>query len=183
MHIFNILFISLFLTACASPVNIDYDKNINFNSYTYYSINNQPVRTSTDTRINSPFMQQRVVDELKFRFDEKGYKYSNSQSDITIKYYLDVKHEIETIDSGRIAIGFGSISHHSSVGIGLNLPIGEAASIDSLVLTIDIYSTKTNKLLWRGSLGSYLYEGATPETHSNLVNRLVGAILEKFPPN
>ena len=182
MRIFNLIFISLFFTACASPVNVDYDKNINFNSFTSYSITNNPVRTSTDTRINSPFMQQRVVDEIKYRFEEKGYKSSSSKSEINIKYYLDVKREIETFDSGHVAIGFGSISHHSSVGIGLNIPIGETTSIDSLVLTIDIYSTKTDKLLWRGSLGSYLYEGATPETNSNLVKRLVGAILERFPP-
>ena len=181
MRIFNLIFISLFFTACASPVNVDYDKNINLNSFTSYSITKNPVRTSTDTRINSPFMQQRVIDELKYRFEEKGYKPSPSKSEINIKYYLDVKHEIETLDSG-VAIGFGSISHHSSVGIGLNVPIGETTSIDSLVLTIDIYSTKTNKLVWRGSLGSYLYEGATPETNSNLVKRLVGEILERFPP-
>lgn len=182
MHILNIILISLMLTACAAPVNIDYDKNINFNSFASYSIDKKPVRISTDTRINSPFMQQRVVDELTHRFNEKGYKNLTAKSDFEIKYYLDIKHEVENDDSGGVAIGFGSASHHSAVGFGVNIPFGETISIDLLVLTIDIYSSKTNKLLWRGSLGESLYEGATPETHTNLVKSLVAAILENFPP-
>ena len=181
MRIYHLLFLSLMLTACASPVNIDYDKNINFSSFTTYSLDKKPVRTSSDTRINSPFMQQRVANELMLKFADKGYEKLTHKAELKVKYYLDIKQEFETQDSG-VAIGFGSVSHHSAMGIGFNLPIGEAISIDLLVLTIDIISTKTNKLLWRGSLSSPLYEGANPETYNDLVRRLVVEILNNFPP-
>lgn len=182
MRVLNLIFISLFLTACASPVNVDYDKGTNFGSFTSYSIDKKPVRISADTRINSPFMQQRVVSELRKRLTDKGYENLNKKPELKVKYYLDIKHEIETQDSGGLAIGFGTSSHHSAVGIGFNIPVGEATSIDLLVLTIDIVSAKTDKLLWRGSLGYHLYEGATPETYTSLVNGLVAEILENFPP-
>lgn len=182
MNTFKFLLLSLVLTACASPVNIDFDKNINFTSFSSFSLEQKPVRISNDTRIDSPFMQQRVVSELRRQFTKKGYKNLKLKSDLKVKYYLDIKYEIETQDSGGVAFGFGTTSHHSALGIGFNIPIGEATSVDLLVLTIDVISAKTNKLLWRGSLGSYLYDGATPATYNNLVEGLVSEILGSFPP-
>lgn len=181
MNVLKILFISLLVTSCASPVNIDFDKSINFASFSSFTIDKKPVRISADTRINSPFMRKRIVSEIENQFSAKGYEVLSQKSELEIKYYLDIKHEVETQESGGVAFGFGSGGHHSAVGIGFNIPIGETTSIDLLVLTIDILSTQSEKLLWRGSLSSYLYEGATPESNNQLVNRLVSEILNKFP--
>ena len=181
MRIINIIFISLMLSACASSVNIDYDKNTDFTSLRTYRIDTAPVRVSGDTRINSPFMQQRVESELNTELSKKGFENLKNNAELEIKYYLDIKQEIETQDSA-VSIGFGTSSYHSAIGVGFTVPIGEASSIDILVLTIDVFSTKTNKLIWRGSLGYSLYTGATPETYDSLVNELVVEILKNFPP-
>ena len=111
-----------------------------------------------------------------------AFKNINKKADFNVKYFLDIKREIGTQDSGVVSIGFGSSGHHSAVGVGFNIPIGETTTIDMLIMTIDIVSTKTNKLLWRGSLGYSLYEGAGPETYSKMVNELVEEILKNFPP-
>lgn len=100
---------------------------------------------------------------------------------MVIKYYLDIKQEVEIHDSA-LAIGFGTSSHHSAIGFGYNVPVGETTSIDNLVLTIDVFSAKSNELIWRGSLGYLLYEGATPETYNRLIKDLVTEILQRFPP-
>jgi len=181
MRFLNILFISLMLSACTSMVNIDYDKNTNFASLKTYRIDKAPVRVSGDTRVNSPFMQQRVENEINTELSVKGFESLKNNAELEIKYYLDIKQEIETRDSA-VSIGFGSSGRHSAIGLGFNVPIGEASSIDNLVLTIDVFSAKTNKLIWRGSLGYSLYEGATPETYDNLVKELVIEILKNFPP-
>lgn len=181
MRLIKIIFVSLMLPACASVVNIDYDRNINFTSLKTYHVEIKPVRISADTRINSPFMQQRIVNELKTILTKKGFKNLKQNAELEIKYYLDIKQEIETQDSA-VSIGFGTSSRHSMLGFGFNIPVGEMSSIDMLVLTIDVVSTKTGKLIWRGSLGYSLYEGATPETYNKLVNELVTAILKNFPP-
>lgn len=181
MRIINIIFISLMLSACASSVNIDYDKNTDFTLLRTYRIDTAPVRVSGDTRINSPFMQQRVESELNTELSKKGFENLKNNAELEIKYYLDIKQEIETQDSA-VSIGFGTSSYHSAVGVGFTVPVGETSSIDMLVLTIDVVSAKTNKLIWRGSLGYSLYAGATPETYDSLVNELVVEILENFPP-
>jgi len=182
MRLIYLIFISLILSACTSIVNFDYDRTVNFNSFTTYTIDKKPVRVTGDTRINSPFMQKRVVDELNITLANKGFENLNDKAELEVKYFLDIKQELETDDSGFVSIGVGSSSRHSAVGLGFNVPIGEASSIDKLVLTIDFISTKTKKLIWRGSLGYHLYEGATPETYTALVKSLVAEILKDFPP-
>ncbi|MCK4864642.1 MAG: DUF4136 domain-containing protein [Gammaproteobacteria bacterium] len=182
MRIINIIFISLMLSACASMVNVDYDRSTDFSSYKTYNIDSKPVRIFADTRINSSFMQQRVVNELNATLTKNGFKNIDKNADFNIKYFLDIRREVGSQDSGGFSIGFGSASRHSAIGLGFNIPIRETTSIDYLVLTIDIVSTKTNKLLWRGSLGYSLYEGASPETYTKLVSELVEEILQNFPP-
>ena len=182
MRIINIIFISLVLSACTSMVNVDYDRSTDFSSYKTYSIDKKPVRISTDTRINTSFMQQRVVNELNATLTKNGFQNLNKNADFSVKYFLDIKREIGTLDSSVVSIGIGSSSRHSAIGFGFNVPVGETTSIDLLVLTIDVVSTKTNKLLWRGTLGYSLYEGADPDTYTKLVKELVEEILKNFPP-
>lgn len=182
MRIINIIVVALLLSACTSMVNVDYDKNTNFNLYKTYRVDTKPVRVTGDTRINSPFMQQRVVSELQAVLTGKGFENLNNKPDLDIKYFLDIKHDIETHDSGMVSIGIGTSSRHSAIGFGFNVPIGETTSIDLLVLTIDVVSTKSKELIWRGSLSYHLYEGATPETYTKLVKDLVAEILKEFPP-
>ena len=182
MRLIYLTFISLILSACTSMVNYDYDKTVNFNSFATYTINKEPVRVTGDTRINSPFMQKRVVDELNITLANKGFEYLKKNAELEVNYFLDIKQELETEDSGFVSIGFGSSTRNSAVGLGFNIPVGEASSIDKLVLTIDFVSTKTKKLIWRGTLGYHLYEGATPEIYTKLVKDLVAEILKEFPP-
>ena len=182
MRTIYITVMALMLSACASMVNVDYNKNTNFNKYKTYKIIITPVRVTEDTRIQSPFMQQRVVSELDKALTIKGFKNFKKNQDFDVQYYLDIKKDFETEDSGFVSFGTGNFSHHSSIGFGFTLPIGETNSIDSLVLTIDLVSTKSQELIWRGSLDYQLYEGATPEFYTDLVKNLVTEILKEFPP-
>lgn len=181
MRFINLIIIALLLSACGSMANIDYDKSADFKLLKTYKINPEPVRISADTRINSPFMQQRVVNELEIELSKKGFVRINENAELEIKYYLDSRAGLVTQDSG-LSIGVGSFSRHSAVGFGFNVPSGETSSIDKLILTIDIYSTKTEKLIWRGSLSDLLARGATPEVYTRLVKDLVIEILKEFPP-
>ena len=182
MRIINIIILALSLSACTSMVNVDYDRETNFNSYKTYNVNITPVRVSGDTRINSSFMQQRVVSELNKALINKGFKNISKNQDFDVQYYLDIKQDFETQDSGVVSLGLGSYSRHSSVGFGFTIPVGEPYSVDLLVLTIDLVSSKTKELIWRGSLGYHLYEGATPETYTRLIKNLVTEILKEYPP-
>jgi hypothetical protein len=181
MRFISLLFFYLFLSACSSMANIDYDKDINFKSFATYSIQNEPVKVTDDTRINSSFMLSRIVSAIDTSLEKKGLSARAEKASLKVKYYLDVKRDIETESSG-VSVGFGTFSRHSSINFGFMIPVGETQSIDRLVLTIDMLSTKTGELIWRGSLTRSLYEGATPESYNQLVNELVTDLLENFPP-
>jgi hypothetical protein len=174
-------FFILALTSCASSVNVDYDKNVNFLLLKTYQVDLAAARVAADPRVDSSFMQQRVVSALKTTLKKKGYESLKSKPDLRVKYYLDIKKEVESMDSG-ISIGFGSSSHHSAIGFGFTFPIDDISSVDKLVLTIDVLSSKTGTLIWRGSLADYLYDGATAKSNNELVKKLVTEILENFPP-
>ena len=181
MRLIILSFFYLFVTACTSMANIDYDRSINFKSLTTYSIQSKPVRVDDDTRINTPFMQERIVSAIESSLAQKGLSKTDKSASLIVKYHLEVKRSLETEDSS-VAIGFGTSSHHTSLGMGFVFPVGETYSIDNLILTIDMISANTNKLIWRGSLGYGLPSGATPETYTKMANDLVAEILKEYPP-
>ena len=181
MRLIILSFFYLFVTACTSMANIDYDRSINFKSLTTYSIQSKPVRVDDDTRINTPFMQERIISAIESSLAQKGLSKTDKSASLIVKYHLEVKRSLETEDSS-VAIGFGTSSHHTSLGMGFVFPVGETYSIDNLILTIDMISANTNKLVWRGSLGYGLPSGATPETYTRMANDLVAEILKEYPP-
>lgn len=178
---FSMLLICVFISACSSLASIDYDKNTDFKVFKRFKVKMTSENVSADTRINSQFMQQRVANELKAIFIQKNYIFSEKNADMEVKYHLQVKTEVE-IQEPQLSIGVGSYSRHSSVGFGFNVPATETSNIDKLVLTIDVYSLKSNQLVWRGILDRVLPYGSTPETYNKMVKELIAEILKDFPP-
>lgn len=181
MRLIILLVTYSFLSACTSLANIDYDRSANFKSLKTYDIQIKPVRVSKDTRVNSPFMLQRVTHAIEESLTKKGFRNLKGKTDFKVKYYLDLRQDVEIEDTG-LSIGMGTSSHHSAVGFAFNVPLADVYTVDRLVLTIDIFSTKTDKLIWRSSLGYHMDEGASPESYTQLVNELVEEILESYPP-
>ena len=181
MRFVSLSFFCLFIFSCSSTVNVDYDKNFNFNQLKSFLIQEKPIRISPDTRVNSPFMQQRVFQEINTAMFKKGFVKKDKNIELEIKYYLDIKKEIESYGS-EFSVGFGSFGRHSAVGFGLHFPPEESRSIDKLVLTIDIFLKQSNKLVWRGSAEELLENGSTPESYTVLVRQLVSEVLNEFPP-
>ena len=181
MRLINLSFVYLFLSACSSIANIDYDRSVNFKSFNSYNIQIKPVRVDDDTRINTPFMQQRIVRAIDTALTKKGFANTNKKGDLNVKYYMDIQKDLETDDSA-FYMGFGTSGYHSAMGFGFSIPVGETYSVDKLVITIDMFSMKTGKLVWRGTTAYHLAGGATPESNTQMVNVLVSEILENFPP-
>ncbi len=170
----------LLLSACASSVDVDYRSGFDFSQIKTFQVQDTPVNTSKDTRVNNPFMQQRTVETLKAAFKTKGYSLSPGQPDVIIKYHLDIKQEVESDGSG-VFFGFGTSTYNSALGMSYNVGGPSVASVDDLVLTIDVLD-RQNALLWRGSLGRRLYAGSTPATNNRLIQELVTEILKRYPP-
>lgn len=183
MRLFILLLSFLFLSACSPLANIDYDKSINFKAYDSYNIQQKPIRVVDDSRVNTSFMQQRIVSAINLELSMRGFQKNNNNAKFKVIYALDIKSYTEYDDSG-VYIGLGTHGHHSVFGLGFTIPLGNGDTyrVDKLVLTIDMISNKTNKLMWRGSYSYRLFDGSTEETNTQMISNLVTEILENFPP-
>lgn len=183
MRLLRLFFLSLtlILSACSSIVNVDYDQGMDFTHFKTFTVQAKPVRVAQDTRLNSPFMQKRVVQELESVLSAKSFKQVTATADLQVKYFMDIKTAWEYQDSG-VSVGIGTVSGNSGFAFAFSHPVNDSGSYDKLMLTIDIISTATNKLVWRGSLAYRLENGSNPESYTELVNDMVVEILKKFPP-
>ena len=180
MRYLTLVFLTQFLFGCMSMANIDYDRSVNFRSFKTYQVEKEPLKTGDDTRITTPFMQERIVNAINTELVKKGLAKKDKQASLTVKYQISVAKDVET-EGSSVSFGFGTGSHHSAIGMGFVFPVGETYTVDKMVLTIDMYST-TNKLVWRGSLAYRMDAGSTPDVYTRMVNNLVEDILKDFPP-
>ena len=63
-------------------------------------------------------------------------------------------------------------------------PIQEAVITEYVqgTLIIDVIDPKTNKLIWRGTAGKHLDEGATPKEREKVIKGVVSKLLAQYPP-
>jgi hypothetical protein len=171
----------LVLSACATTTNVDYRQDYDFSHIHRIGIGASPAVTSSDTRINSPLVDQRIHAAVAAYLAARGYLVVDSNADATLVYQLTTRSGLESRNSG-VSFGFGTFGPHSAVGLGYGFPLYDIDSYDEAVLTIDLHDSRDNSLLWRGSASSRLGDGNTPEKLTEMVNKLVADILDHFPP-
>lgn len=178
----HILLLSvLFLSACATSVNVDYAPGTSFAGIKTFKVQAKPEAIPKDPRVNSPFMKQRITRAIADHLTVKGMFSVKTSPDVIVKYHMGIKQELESDDSG-VSIGIGTASRHSAIGFRYDFPANEIATIENLNLTVDIVNAKSDQLLWRGSLARRLYAGSTPESNKALINGIVKEIFDQFPP-
>lgn len=170
----------LVLVGCTTTVNVDYDQDTNFSALKTFRLETKPIKIADDPRLDSPLMQQRVVEAIRTGFINKGLREATDQADVRISYRIDIKQEIES-DSSGVSVGMGTFSRNVGVGFGFGFPTSDVESYDRMILTIDLHRAD-NTLLWRGSDNRRLTSGSTPQSNTKLVNDLVEAILKTYPP-
>lgn len=172
----------LFLSACASSVNVDYTPGTSFAGIKSFQVQAKPEAIPNDPRVNSPFMKQRLTRAVGDQLTLKGMAFVEASPDIIVKYHLGIRQNVETDDSG-LSIGVGTSSRHSAIGFMYGIPLGgDVSTVENLIITLDVVNASSNQLLWRGSLARELYAGSSPESNTTLINGMVKEILEQFPP-
>jgi hypothetical protein len=171
----------LLLSACATTTNVDYRQGYDFAAIHNIRINDPSLPTSSDPRINSPLVDQRVRTAITDYLTAHGYHIVASGEDARLAYQITTKSGVEGNNSG-VSFGFGNFSHNSAVGVGYGFPGYDVDSYDEAVLTIDILDKGDGSLLWRGSSSRRLNDGNTPVKTTEMVNGLVTGVLGNFPP-
>lgn len=172
---------TLVLAGCASTANLDYDEKFNFSTLNSFQLQPTPERSANDTRVDSPLVERRITNAITEELVNKGYRQSESGADFRVVYQIGVKQEVAS-RSSSVSIGVGRYSRRSSVGVAYGFPAGDVETYERGILTIDIISAESDKLIWRGSSSRRLFNGSTPEKSDKQVREIVSEILEQFPP-
>jgi hypothetical protein len=168
------------LAGCGTTVNVDYDKEANFQALRTFTLV-PPLETKTgDERLDSPLVENRIRDAIVATLSQRGYQEVKDNPDFAIAYQLGVRQELDSSRSS-MTVGVGGFYPHSAIGMTYGYP-GYVESYERGILTIDVLKGSDKRLVWRGSSGRRLYDGRTPEKSEKEINEVVKEILDKFPP-
>ncbi len=173
------LLLMLLASACSSvTVNFDYDPEEDYSVLQSYAWLPEESAIS-DTRTNNDLVANRIRGAMESTLAARGYTKSDGTPDFYITYHIltDKKLQARTINSyyGHYGYGYG-------YGVGMGGGDTYITEYEVGTLVIDIADAKKKELIWRGNGSSRLSSSPTPEKTTKLINEVVTAILEKFPP-
>ncbi len=174
----------LYVSGCASNVSIDYNENISFANYKTYQLikpDNAKNLSNKNPEVDNSLVRERIESALHDQLQARGYELSD-EADFFVTYFLQVKQEIETRNSG-VSVGYGSWGRRGGIGMRYGFPEYNISTYDRGTLTIDILEPADKTLVWRGSTSRRLNRaGTTPESNNKIVQEVVHEILSEFPP-
>lgn len=175
-----LMFALSLLTACGTTVNVDYDKQANFQALRTFTLMPSAETKTGDTRLDSPLVDKRIREAIVATLSQHGYRQVQDNADFSIAYQLGVRQELDS-SRASMTVGVGGFYPHSAIGMTYGYP-GYVESYERGILTIDVLKGTDKKLVWRGSSGRRLYDGSTPEKSEKEINAVVKEILARFPP-
>lgn len=176
-----LLLAGLLLAACATTANIDYRQGYDFSSIRSLDIRPALAPASSDPRVNSPLVDQRIRTAIAAWMKSHGYRVVSRGGDAALTYRIGTRSGLESNDSG-VSFGYGAFGRHTALGLGYGFPLYDIDTYDDAVLTIDVLDAHDDSLLWRGSSSRRIGNGNTPEKLDELVKGLVSDVLDNFPP-
>jgi hypothetical protein len=176
-----LLSVGMLLVSGCSSVNVkhDYDKNAEFSSLKVFDWIPQPVDTTItrERRQRRAFFDARLKNAVNENLAEKGFQLNAKNPDFQVVYHLDVKDRINATDWG-----YNTSGNWTYWGWG-----GRDVDVQQYrqgTLVIDIVDAATKQLIWRGlAQGALPEKPLTPEEAEKKINKVVGKILDKFPPS
>jgi hypothetical protein len=156
--------------AMAQTVTVDYDHSVNFNKFRTY--------TWDKVHATDPSVEQRIVSAVNRDLAARYMTETSNSGDVTITVVdaTQDKQEFSAFynDLGDLSWqrGWGSGGFLDNATSVQDLPV------DSLVL--DMYDTKTHKLLWRGTVTEPLAKST--DKNDQLADKAVTELINQYPP-
>src|SRR3984957_17530907 len=162
------MFFALTVASFAQQVKTDYDHNANFGQYKTYSW--EKVQTK------DPLMVDRIKDAVNSALAAKGWTLVPSGGDVEV-FAIETTQNQQTLDTfyngfaGARRWGFGG-------GFGDATTTVETYRVGTLV--VDLFDSKTEKLIWRSSSSDTLSDKADKNTKN--LDKGVNKMFQHFPP-
>ena len=154
----------------AQQIKTDYDRSANFGQYKTYSWEN--------VRTQDPLDIDRIKNSVNAALTAKGWTQVESGGDVSI-IAIQMIHNQQTLNTFYDGFGGGwGWRRFGGGGFGDATTTTETYEVGTLV--IDLFDTKTKKLIWRGSASDTLSNSSNKNIKE--LDNGVEKMFKKFPP-
>ncbi|MYM64533.1 DUF4136 domain-containing protein [Pseudomaricurvus sp. HS19] len=179
MRLIALLSVLILVTACqSSKVVVDYDTDTDFGEFRSYSW--QEDGEAGDEV--DPLLVERVKSAIANRLATYliAPVADSQQADMLVRY--TVKNSVQTQEpKSRGGIGVGSGGGGTAFGVSLSIPLGGERTVQEVEVVIDFINPQDRKVKWRGT-NRFKLQGEAPEKITEIVNKAVAEILDRYPP-
>lgn len=169
----------LFMACAPVQVSQDFDRNYPFATATTFNWNEE-LQQQNDERLHiDELLTTRFKRAIEEAFTRQGFRQA-AQPDFLVSYMYEVSSRIEVDDlHTQFGYGYGRYGRYGAVGFGTG---NKLQQYDQGKLVINIHSTKTGQLFWKGIGTRQVFTHSSPEQLTSRVNEMVNAILAQIPP-
>ncbi|MDF0708976.1 DUF4136 domain-containing protein [Flagellimonas okinawensis] len=159
------------LASCSSVrVNYDYDKAVDFSSYTTYNY-------YADMQSGlSQLDEKRLLRTLDSTMQSRGYRLAE-EPELYINLFST---EFRGAPNNNVGVGIGGGGRNVGGGISVGLPIGGPSLQRSI--QFDLIDAQRDALVWQAVAESGLRENASPSVREEKLRAIVKKVFSKFPP-
>lgn len=172
----------LFMACATVQVSQDLDRNYPFATATTFNWNEELQQQNDDRFHIDELLTTRFKRAIEEVFTRQGFRRS-PQPDFLVSYIYEVSSRIQVDDLhthfGYGYGGYGRYGRYGTVGFDTGNIIQQ---YDQGKLVINIHSTKTGQLVWKGTGTREVFTHSSPEQITRRVNEMVSAILAQLPP-
>ncbi len=171
-----IIVLSVFAISCSSTLKIttDFDRDANFTSYKTFSVYSVKT-TGSVSQLNA----ERIVNAIKADLSAKGFKYVESNGDLTINAITILKDK-QSVSAITNYYGYGGLYRPYGYYGGLGNTSVTTYSYKDGSLTIEMVDAKTTKMVWQG-IGNKEIDKVSKDPDT-AIKDAVTKILASFPP-
>lgn len=162
------------LAGCASQVNTDHDPAIDFSSLKkfYFFPQSQTLR---DDFLVTEMELDRVRSALLIAFKESHKRVASMyESDFVLSYYVVVEPEYSYSSHGNYS-GAPLFSDHGRWHSRFSEKVYMKGA-----LIVDVYDTKSSKMIWRGTVSTGLKRQQPPEQREEKISKAVNKLTQRF---
>lgn len=160
-------------SGCASIVSTDYDAGAAFSSYETWAF--APDKGQDDfLSLDGARVENAIQREMQ---DETLTRAEPDTADLLVTYRVEDAEKLET--SGfTYGLGLG----RGNFGFGVSTP-PEVRQVKQGKLVVELVERSSERVVWRGVSRRYLDEHQSPQDRVELIDEVVTAMFERYPPS
>ena len=168
----------LIVVGCGTSIqtNYDYDVNASFENYRTYDwipLPDAPAGSAQQARQRNDLLDKRIKNHVNAALQENGMTLDTNTPDMRIVYHVGVQDKVQVTDWG-----YRYSDHYWGWG-GRDIDV---YNYEQGTLILDFIDASTQNLVWRGAGSVALDTSTNPEKQDELVRKVVGKIMSKYPP-